>query len=460
MLDARRFRSQLPQWLPLVCGWLLGLICFSLPGRDGPDSLGSLDMVALLKVAIRMGSFGVLSILLIASWNHPRRRLVLTVLAPYAAFAAWAIVTASWSAHRAISLGQALGLIDLLLICACVAIHWRGADDVSRVLWHLTWALFLFSLVIVAADVISHDVSGLNRTEWSDLDGGSSGLAHPTTAGATASLGLVLIWASWSLGGWRWSQRLLVPATVVHCALLLAAASRTAMIMAAVVLGILFVLRARPTVIAATVALAGFAGMALLTLDPGLESIETPLDVVVEKFTRGESSESLSSLTGRTDLWDAIWASYWDSPIIGHGYFVTSRAGEIDVWSGPSNRTAHNAMLQVLVTTGAVGLMLFLSALAFPIVLVVRSYLAQPSARPGDNGRLDPPMALLLACVAIWFAGWAQLSESFMGPVQPESIVFYCVFAVAIAHVRPSLLFAERRAGRASALALGGEACE
>ena len=36
----------------------------------------------------------------------------------------------------------------------------------------------------------------------------------------------------------------------------------------------------------------------------------------------------------------------------------------------------------------------------------------------------------------VWYLGWGQLCESFMGPVQPESVVFYCLLGLGVAQVR------------------------
>ena len=42
----------------------------------------------------------------------------------------------------------------------------------------------------------------------------------------------------------------------------------------------------------------------------------------------------------------------------------------------------------------------------------------------------------LLVLFGLWFLGWGQLCESFLGPIQPESVVFYCLLGLTIAQVR------------------------
>ena len=94
-------------------------------------------------------------------------------------------------------------------------------------------------------------------------------------------------------------------------------------------------------------------------------------------------------------------------------FFVTSKDGELDVWHGPSNHSAHNIVLQVLATTGLIGVLLFAWGLARPLTA------AWQGLRHDSNaGRL--PVFLVL--VGLWYLVWGQLCESFMGPIQPESV--------------------------------------
>lgn len=431
-----RLPNQRATWtwaIALSFAWLFALVCFSLPGRAGPDGVGSLDVVALIKVAIRFAAFAALGMALWSQRRQPHFLVIATCLAPLGVFAAWAIVSTLWSPLKAVSIGQVIGFVDLCLLAGCVAASWRREDDTSRVMMHLNLALLAFSVVILAVHAVSADLSGLNREEWTEE--GSSGLVHPTTAGATSSLGLVLLVNAWSLYGWRWSNRLLVPGSLVHALVVLISASRMALLMAAATLFYLFVARANLRQKGFAVLAAAFAGVALVVIDPGMEAAHTVIDKALEKFSRGESSEQMQGLNGRSDLWEAIWQSYGDSPLIGHGYFVTSATGEIDVWSGPANRTAHNVTLQVLVTTGLVGCVLWIVGLAYPVWVLWRSRASSPAAAR---------LAQFLAVVGLWFLGWAQLSESFMGPVQPESVVFFSLLGLAVAHADAAIVLRDR----------------
>ena len=71
-----------------------------------------------------------------------------------------------------------------------------------------------------------------------------------------------------------------------------------------------------------------------------------------EYFYRGQSEEVFVSMSGRTNYWEAAWDVFLQSPIIGHGFY-SQRV--ILGWS-----SVDNTYLQVLVTMGVVGLLIFL----------------------------------------------------------------------------------------------------
>jgi O-antigen ligase len=404
-----------------VCVWLLVLFTFSAPGRDGPNDLGSLDLIALGKVAVRGLSLLVLGYAVFTA-DRSRRDRVLSVLLPWGIFAGWAIVSVLWSALPAVTLGQCNGLIDLVLLAAACALLWRGPADTEAILRHLTVVSLVFTTIILAVDFIRPDLSGLDR-EDGEIETGASGMIHPTTAGATASLGLVLLLGCRLLWGWRWTGWLMLPGVAIHVAVLLKANSRMALGMAAAAVLSLAVAFMPRRYLAALALAVGLLGAVYLTVDPSLSLSESAIQKASRFLQRGESSELLYKLTGRTDLWEAIWASFLQSPVIGHGYFVTSKNGLLDVWSGPANRTAHNIFLQVMVTTGLVGLTLFLWAMLQAGNGVVRGLSAGE-----ENGRVGG----LLLVIALWYAGWSQLAESFMGGVLPEAVVFFALLGLGL----------------------------
>ena len=46
-------------------------------------------------------------------------------------------------------------------------------------------------------------------------------------------------------------------------------------------------------------------------------------------------------------------------------------------------------------------------------------------------GALPPRVASLTLGVAAWYFGWGVFNSSVLGPLQPESVVFFCVLGLA-----------------------------
>lgn len=446
MSQLRRVKAWPGLTLPIACSWFLGLLCFSLPGREGPDNFESVDFVALLKVGLRLLSIAALGGLVLRVWNHPKRVAVFTCMSPLWAFFFWSVLSAAWSPMKAVSIGQASGLCCMLLLATCVAILWRDERDTSLLLMNFCAALLMFSSTILFVDLFSHEVSGLQRHDLAVEANAAVGIMHPTTSGATAALGLLLIVAARVLWGWKWTKYLIWPSVPIHLLLMVFASSRTALGAVAVSLGLLFFAKLRPQVQAGAILLMAILGTAIMLVDPAMHYTGETVDKFLAYLSREESAEQLTSLTGRTELWDAIWKEFAKSPFIGHGYFVTSETGNLDVWGGPANHSAHNAVLQVMVSTGLIGTILFFCGLAYPIWLALISYFAKPMPA-ATSPRPDTNLMVLFLLIAIWYAIWAQLSVSFMGAIQPETVLFYTAFGLMIAQVRPELAIARRWAG-------------
>ena len=409
---------------PLFCLWMLSLLTFSMPGRESPEGAAALDPIGLAKVGARGLTLALLAYVLLRQLGTTAQRAVGYTLFPLALYVCWAFFSAAWSPLKTVSIGQAGGLAAQVMLAAAIGILWSTERDTSRILKHLSLILLTISSVILASDFIDHDLSGLNREVTDAAVTESTGLFHPTAAGSTAALGLVIIIVARLLWNWPWTRLLLAPALVIHTWILLLAASRMALGMTVVVIGLAICALMDRRVLGTITFFVCAAALAYLIVDPRMEFADESLGLTSRYLSRGESAESLTSLTGRTELWDAMWKSFQDSPILGHGYFVTSKTGAIDVWGGPENRTAHNVLLQVLVTTGLVGLFLVLWGFGRIGLQLLRTWY-----RDDRHHRLIG----LLALMALWYFGWGLLSESFFGTVAPESTVFYTMLGLALA---------------------------
>ncbi len=100
-------------------------------------------------------------------------------------------------------------------------------------------------------------------------------------------------------------------------------------------------------------------------------------------LARGESSESLRTLTSRTVLWEEAFALFRDRPVFGYG--LTASRGLFFDSVGLGG--AHNAFINVLVDAGALGAVAFVALLA----VLIRS---ARSVRWARSVGQDVPMIL------------------------------------------------------------------
>lgn len=397
----------------LICICVLMAVTVSPPedlktGNFETASILPPTVIKLLKTAGRGATILVLAYSLYLVWKNPRRWKTARVLFPIIAFLVFAMCSVAWSASMGTSLIQAASFSILIALAHLIGTIWNGEEDTCRLLKCCSIVLFVISSSLVILHFIKPELGALTRR--------SGGVFHSTSAGATASLGIVILFASFVIWGWSWTRCLIVPATIAHLSSLMIGGNRLSLAVMLVVCTILFLTMAHKAIVAFTGMAFVIALVAYTCIDPGLMLF----DVVAEKFSlfssQGQTSLQLSNFSGRTEMWAKIWNSYLESPWIGHGYFMTSKTGHLLVWGEWGNWTAHNFYLQLLVTTGAVGAALFLLGIANVVLGVV--------LRVGSSDKSAHRLAVFLMAIYTWFVGWSLLNVSVLGPLQPESVVF------------------------------------
>jgi O-antigen ligase len=88
-------------------------------------------------------------------------------------------------------------------------------------------------------------------------------------------------------------------------------------------------------------------------------------DVSTKYLLRGQDAELVTTLSGRTEGWEAAWESFQESPIVGQGFAAYARAHILGT-SGLSS--LHGAVFDVLVGTGLLGLLPWIAAIAWTAV--------------------------------------------------------------------------------------------
>lgn len=138
-------------------------------------------------------------------------------------------------------------------------------------------------------------------------------------------------------------------------------------------LGMLILAQSRTSLIGLMIAVATqlffdrrFGLLLLLSILAALVAASAQISTVTEEYlVRGQSRELVSSLSGRTQGWEAAWASFQQSPVIGRGFAAAARA-EILGTTGAS--TLHGAVFDVLVGVGLLGFIPWAAAILWTIV--------------------------------------------------------------------------------------------
>ena len=396
--------------LVMATVWMLIIFTFNVPDRA--DGATIIDAIALLKVGCRALSLSLLVTLLWWQWKPERGRLLVQCMLPLGCFVAWGILSVVWSPLKTVSLGQLGSFVVLLLLAANIALSWKSEFCTSRVLFHLSMALLFFNGFMIFAKFALADLGSVVRTQDSFI--------HATMASSNASMGVLILLGARIVWGWRWSRLLFVPGMAVHCSQLYIAHSRTAVaatLLAALLMYIVFV--NRHIIWACLFALCVGAGL-YLTFDPGLDLADSMMSSGTTYVHRDENA-SLSSMSGREEMWDEMWKSFQTSPWIGHGYFVSSANGELYVWYEYGNWTAHNLLLQALVTTGLIGTIILAWGIGRPARVMLSTMEIDHQHRA---------LVLFLLVLSSWFFVWGLMNESILGPLQPESVVFFSMLGL------------------------------
>jgi len=417
--SARRRRLN---WL-LICIWITVLATFSPPGRDGTVTAESLDIVAKLKLVTRLLSTFIIMLLVFDRDSWRRNAWLQSVFLPMAAFLAWGAASVTWSAIPSISVGQVMSFAVAAGLGYVAAANVRGEGEISRVFFHLSAATSMVSVVLLTAHFGFPETGRLSREMV-------TGYMHPTSVASTAAVGLLVTLAGAMIWRWNWALKALFVVVPLQLLMLIVAENRMSLLMLIPAGGGLIVSRISRRRLLTGTAIGSAVVLAYLLVDPGLSLIDLVLGGTTDFASRGQTSDEIGSFSGRFEMWSVQWASFLQSPWIGHGYFVTSRSGELYVWYTFSNWTAHDIWLQVLVTTGVVGFGLFLWLLFSWIGRIVSA----------GRRRSDLPNVLpTLGWIFLWYLGWSSINESVSGPLVPESIVFFLLCGIGLSLAAPTL---------------------
>jgi O-antigen ligase len=317
-------------------------------------------------------------------------------------FAAFAVISATWSVDPAYTGASALGLLAYLGL-ACMLVSDLPDEQAIGV---IMWSLAIYIAINLVAAIVAPDSAWLAPSVEETVYRLQGMAGHPNVLGQQA--GVFITITAIARRHKRISRGLFFALLALGVTALIMTNSRTTMVAVAVSWGLIATRRKGFLAHAATAGLVS-AGVVLLIAAAGfLSDIQT----LLSGLSRTGRGNEILTLTGRTELWSAAWQLFLERPLLGWGYNGTE--GLLAQMMGPSfigtAVNAHNMFLQSLMSIGLAG-----SAFGFGFIAVLCTrFFTRP-----DSTR-DQIMALTL------MIGVGEV-EIFATPVLLTLMVFWVV---------------------------------
>lgn len=389
---------------PWAIGLTLFVVALVMEGtvRRRELTASGMDGQTLVKLLVWAGGLGIG----IVNYKHLKAVLARAAgLRWLLVFSAWALMSSVYSLTPTYTFGGGFALLALIFFTA-TAIERGGEDSMLKPM------IFSCGLLGVSAVVLYFVAPGIAvaQTEGGAIPRLAGLTGSPNNLGRVASLGLLFSFFAWHrklIQLWRPDVALIVIACMACLACLALSWSRTAI--AALVVAILVVkLRRRPWLVAvlATGATALYLLLLILNFD---------WNNLVGLISRRGSIEELLTFTGRTAIWEYGWSKFLENPIIGYGYGATKLLipEGFRTFYGWTTESAHNMILQTLVTTGLIGTVLVIGAIAWQL----NAFFRQPA---------DLPDAIFIYVMV------AGLFEAGAGGITPNMLTLVWIMSLVI----------------------------
>jgi O-antigen ligase len=260
-----------------------------------------------------------------------------------AGFLAIAVLSTLWSVEPLVTFLKAVQLVVAYLLVAL----WVRTSPSAYLVDRLGWVAHTILLAAAAGLVLA---PGRAMAPISDADptlrlGGIFPAIAPDLLGFVAVVGLLYLAArvgpSWTLGrGMRFAL------AITYVAVLLLTRARTSLVL--LPMGLLVLLlqdhRRRGT-LALFLPIVGVGIVCVLSLYSGQ---------IAHFVSRGENSQTLSTLTGRTDTWQLARTAWLKKPFTGYGFYAGHRLGRV---SSIETQNLDNMWVETLLDTGMFGVL-------------------------------------------------------------------------------------------------------
>lgn len=378
--------------------------------REVGDQAAQSAASGSLQNQLMIASFGILGMLFLPGAMMRFERAFRWALGLWVLYLGWAYATLFWTAYEPLTTRGlvAFALVSLGSLGFGAGFYGAREDGAGLLLKHIFVAGMISALVIVLP-------LPLHLGAYNPLDPSQrlivAGDFAKYISRPVLSAALVLVMTTvmglrkWRPWDWLWIFLLIAPIMILK--------TRGPMLWAILALGLVYLLyRARAHERAFQ------AGMlALVALATYVSYSRGALDLLVPFLARGDVEETLT-LTGRTDLWNILIPEFLDRPLLGHGFAAFWNPVNLDRMEGAVGFpvvSAHNGFLEELLSTGTVGLLLFVAFWVYVIFLAT------------NRGRRGEPlgwMTLLFMVFYLFLNVSTSLMQSYM------EVPFIIVFAL------------------------------
>ena len=379
--------------------------------RQGLVGSGGFDIQSIVKgiIAALLMGYGLFNGL-----TNVSRQPVLWLLTAYAVFA---LISASYSSAMALGVGSGFALIGIAFATArASSMSLKDLRTYWVFLYVVAILLCLSGLILLAVyPLMARDLADPGAYRLRGLTGSANSLGPIMALGMI--VGLMLIKRA-SSNAWRTFHILM---SLLMLVALILTNSRSTILGVFLGLAAVSVVRRKQGILTILLFLFAIALSVTVMVFPSLT--QGLLDFFAQTVSRSGTSEEISNFTGRREIWEACWELIKAKPWFGYG--LGSVRVEIpkvfyDEW-GNTAATAHNFVLESMISVGVIGTALLLGVIATTLVGLMRLVADNRVMAVAENADLvlcalrSMYMLLIHALVERAFAGMAAPSTVLLG---------------------------------------------
>lgn len=409
------FASQ--AWIGRVVGaylltfWVVMVIpMLDVAEREVGDQAAQSAASGSLQNQVMIASFGLLGMLFLPGAMMRFERAFRWAFGLWMLYLGWAYATLFWTNYEPLTTRGlvAFALVSLGSLGFGAGFYGARTDGARLLLKHIFVAGVISALfVVVPLPLHLGSYNPLDPSQRLIIAGDfTKYVSRPALSAAlvlamTAVMGL----RKWRSRDWMWVFLLVAPILILK--------TRGPMLWAILAFGLVYLLyRAQAHERVFQVGM-----LALVAFATYVSYSRGALELLVPFLARGDVDETLT-LTGRTDLWAALIPEFLERPWLGYGFsafWSPANLERMEAVAGFPVVAAHNGFLEELLSTGAVGLLLFMAFWIYVILLAT------------SRGRHGEPLGWLTLLFMVFYL-FLNVSTSLMQSYM--EVPFIIVFAL------------------------------